>query len=207
MMYLSFPAGNGQASPAVVVDRLRGAWITTGVYLILEGVTLQMGRLGDSPAEEGQQERHFLVAFDGDVDEVPELLEMLRAEDLPGPTLWSEANVIETVGQAADYYQSVDLSDAGAAIYQRLSQALPRSPTALSNAGRWFLRAGRLFEANGYLEAAVSVGPGIPEILINLHVLRLLQGDGDAAAEIFAKLVSDHSDHPVVQMLIAEKPP
>jgi tetratricopeptide (TPR) repeat protein len=202
MIYMSFPKREGQEAPAVLVDRLRSAWITTGVYLILEGVNLEMQAVG-SGGSEASREEHFLVAFDGDnKEDMGELVEILNAEGLPAPTLWEESNVIGTAEQAAAFYQDSGAGDVGGAIYQRLAEALPDSYVVLSNAGRWFMKADRAEEAQSYLERAFELAPNIPEVAINLMVLRTLQKNHEAAAQILAKLTAEHPDHPAVRQMI-----
>lgn len=195
MIYISFPKRDGQDAPAVLVDRLRSAWITPGVYLILEGVFL--GQPG-----EALQEEHFLVAFDGEPENMGELLGILEAEGLSKPTLWEQSNVIATADEAAAFCLDSGAKDVGGAIYQRLTEALPDSHVVLSNAGRWFLKAGAMAEAVGYLERAFDLAPDVPEIAINLMILRQLQENHQAAAQIFDNLVAKHSDHPLVRQIM-----
>jgi Flp pilus assembly protein TadD len=131
-----------------------------------------------------------------------ELLGILNAEGLPKPTIWEESNVIATAEQAATFHLASGARDVGGAIYQRLAEALPGSHVVLSNAGRWFIKAGSMREARAYLERAFALAPDVPEIAINLMVLRQLEENHEAAAQIFDNLAASYPDHPLVRQMI-----
>ena len=103
MIFVSFPTAELSEPPAAAMERLRANWVNSGVYVILEGVTLQTFDENGQPVPDTHEE-HLLVGFDGDASLAYELPRLLASWGLPPPLLWDERNVHEAVEYATAFY-------------------------------------------------------------------------------------------------------
>ena len=109
MIFVSFPMAELSESPADAMERLRVNWGNSGVYTILEGVTLQTFDENGQPVPDTHEE-HLLVGFDGDASLAYELPQLLASWGLPPPLLWDERNVHEAVEYATTFYTESDIN-------------------------------------------------------------------------------------------------
>ena len=202
MKFISVSKQGLQDSPAVIVDRLRSAWINPGVHLILEGVFLQIadskGKLIPDSSDE-----HMLFGFESRKDDTGSIISLLKSFGLSNPTLWEESSVFTTVENAAKFHIENEKIELAAAIYQRFAEALPDSYIALSNAGRIFLKLQNTILASEYLSQAYHLAPEVPEVAINYYLLLIMEKKVEEADDMWKAIKRKFPNHPAVQEIIS----
>jgi len=200
VVFVSVPTAGLPDSPAVVVDRLRSRWINPGVYLILEGVVVQIPEPG-GPEGNVRTEEHALAGVEIGPGSPADVVSLLASEGLGQPTLWARSTVVSSVNQAGEFALAESKAPFGGAIHQRLADALPSSYVVLSNAGRFFLKAGNRVLAREFLAPAFEMAPEVPEVAINYLTLLSVEGRELEAQALWGDIERKHPDHPAVRAL------
>ena len=198
MTFVSFSKSRIETSPGLVVDRLRSAWVNPGVYLILEGVNLE---LPDTDPDISRRDEHVLIAFEKGLADVGDFCTTMESFGLGRPVLWEEGNAIRTVNEAAEFYLMNGKTDYAILVYRRLVDALSEDHVVLSNAGRFSLKAGNTHLARSFLSRARELAPDIPEIAINYFALLCVEERKEEAAGLWAEIRRKHPDHPAVRWM------